>query len=312
MIRRHRRVPAFLLSVAVLTSCSESPLAEIEPWETAARAAEEAYRSQQFDQAQAGFQQALQLAEASGNERGRFSALEGLAASYAVAGSLDAADSLYSILLVRQQAQLAADSLSGMVLVRTLGSLGEINLGRGDVVRAEAYFASILQLDRMGTVDLRPEEPALAYVLQGLGQIRASRGDSAAADSLLARALGLRLYGQGFSLYVGDDLERAEDAWRQALAQQQSALGAHEDVARTAHALGRLLALRGVPDEAVAQYRQALDVHTRAGSSPRLTAAVLEDLANLVVQQDPVEGDSLRRRAAHLRQQTATTRRGNL
>lgn len=316
MIRIGHHLLLWACALAGLVSCAESSpddaaTREQKPWETAAQSAEEHYRNQQFDQARAGFGQAMQLAQAAGDDHGRFAALEGLAASAAVGGDLATADSLYSILLTWQQGRVAIDSLSGITLVRTLGSLGEINLGLGRVSTAEACFERILQLDRDGTIDLRAEEPALAYVLHGLGQSRASQGNSAAADSLLGRALGLRMYGQGFSLYVGDDLEGAEDAWRKALAQQQQALGIHEDGARTAHALGRLLALRGLSEEAAEQLRYAASTYAASGTAPTHTAAVLQDLARLVQQTDPATADSLRRQAQQLRQQVFAAPKGD-
>ena len=282
-------------------SCSDAPQAPPEPWEAASRAAEQAYRAQQMDDAESGFREALRLAEQAGSSGGRMNALEGLAAAHASSGKLDVADSLFSVLLASQRRQLDADSLSGMVVIRTLGSLGEINIGRGDIPRAERFFAAILEMDRTGQVDLRPEEPALAYALQGLGQIRAARGEDSAADSLRGRALGLRMFGQGFSLYVGDDLTRAEEVWQQALDHQQRILGEHVDVARTAHALGQLFELQGRRDDAITQYRHAAEIYTTLGVFPMHEARVLDDLANLLQTQDPAQGERLRQRAARVR-----------
>ncbi len=52
-------------------------------------------------------------------------ALDGLAATHSVGGKMVAADSLYRVLLDLQRRRLEVDSLSGMVVARTLGSLGQ-------------------------------------------------------------------------------------------------------------------------------------------------------------------------------------------
>ncbi|MDA0333811.1 MAG: tetratricopeptide repeat protein [bacterium] len=285
----------------VLASCADEPQDVPEPWEAAGRAAEESYRTQQMEQATAGFGEALRLAQQAGSKTGQMNALEGLAASHASSGKLDAADSLYSVLLQQQQRQFDADSLSGMVLIRTLGSLGQINLGRGDIPRAELFFSSILELDHTGRVDLRAEEPALAFALQGLAEVLAAKGQTSAADSLRSRAIGLLRYGQGFSFYVGGDLAHAEEAWQQALEQQMRSPGTQPDVARTAHALGQLFALQGRRDDAIEQYRHAAEIYAASGSSPIHEARVLEDLASLLQTQEPASSDSLRQRAARVR-----------
>jgi tetratricopeptide (TPR) repeat protein len=292
------------ISVAALllmTCCGDAPQHDMEPWEAAGRAAEEAYRAERMDQAESGFREALRLAEEAGSRTGQMRALEGLAAAHASSDRLDIADSLYAVLLQTQLRLLDADSLSGMVVVRTLGSLGEINLGRGEISRAETFFAEIFELDRTGQVDLRAEEPALAFALQGLGRIHAARGQTSAADSLQNRVMGLRMYGQGFALYVGGDLVGAEEAWRQALELQQREFADHVDVARTAHALGQLLELQTRADDALRQYHRAAEIYRMAGSSPMEEARVLDDTADLLQTRDPAQGDSLRQRAAQIR-----------
>ncbi|HIG17010.1 MAG TPA: tetratricopeptide repeat protein [Candidatus Handelsmanbacteria bacterium] len=60
-----------------------------------------------------------------------------------------AADSLYRVLDL-QRRRLEVDSLSGMVVARTLGSLGQINLNRGEFAQADSFFNGILELDRGG------------------------------------------------------------------------------------------------------------------------------------------------------------------
>lgn len=293
-----------LILAGWLTCCTAAPEATPEPWEAAARTAQQAYRSQELSNAEAGFREALRLAETTASEAGRRHSIEGLAATLAGAGRLDAADSLYSILLNLQRHRFEADSLSGMAVVRTLGSLGEINLRGGDVDRADSFFTSIMDLRHSGQVDLRAEEPALAYTIHGLGEVLAARGQTAAADSLRGRAMGLQLYAQGFSLYLGEDVVRAEETWRRALDQQERLLGAgHADLARTAYALGGLLELLGRRNDAIEQYRRAAHVYATTGDSPIDEARVLDDLARLLQMQQPAYSDSLRQRASLIRRE---------
>jgi tetratricopeptide (TPR) repeat protein len=299
---RHCR-HAVALALA-LTSCADTSRDAPQPWQEAGQAAQQAYRAQRMEQAEAGFREALRLADEADSQVGRMNALEGLAAFLAVADDLDAADSLYTILLQMQRRRLEADSLSGMVVVRTLGSLGQINLRRHDVERADSFFSGIMDLDRRGQVDLRAEEPALAYAVQGLGEVLAARGQAAAADSLRQRAVGLRLYAQGFSLYVGLDMAGAEETWRRALAHQDRVLGPeHQDVARTAHALGGVLEFVGRRDDAIQLYRRAARVYRLTGDSPIDEARVLDDLAALLQSRRPAHSDSMRQRASRIRRE---------
>jgi tetratricopeptide (TPR) repeat protein len=162
-----------------MAACDES--AQIpEPWMVAIQAAQQASQAKQTEEAESGFREALRLATEAGSEKGRMNALDGLAATHSVGGKMVAADSLYRVLLDLQRRRLEVDSLSGMVVARTLGSLGQINLNRGEFAQADSFFNGILELDRGGRVDLRPEEPALAYALQGRAEVLAARGQTEA------------------------------------------------------------------------------------------------------------------------------------
>ena len=137
--------------------------------------------------------------------------------------------------------------------------------------------------------------------MQGLGDVLATLGDSTRADSLRRRAPGLRLYAQGFSYYVGDKLKRAEQAYRGALQHQERVLGPnHEDVARSANALGRLYELQGLSDKAVRHYERAVLVYARAGSARSDHVGALDDLA-AALAPGSARRDSLELRAETLR-----------
>ena len=158
-----------------MAACDES--AQIpEPWMVAIQAAQQASQAKQTEEAESGFREALRLATEAGSEKGRMNALDGLAATHSVGGKMVAADSLYRVLDL-QRRRLEVDSLSGMVVARTLGSLGQINLNRGEFAQADSFFNGILELDRGGWVDLRPEEPALAHALQGRADPRRQGAD---------------------------------------------------------------------------------------------------------------------------------------
>lgn len=299
---------AFLVAALSASGCAGDDELRVEPWRVQLRRADQALRQQQVGPARAQFAAALEMARSAGSEEGRLAALDGLATTTAIQGDLAGAESLYVQLLDLQRRRLDADSLAGMALVRTLGSLGEIRLGLGELASAQGAFAQILDLGRDGVVDLRPEEAALGYTLHGLGQVARARGDTAGADSLAGRAMGLRLYAEGFSHYTGDDLPQAEGVWRRALVEQERVLGpAHVDVARTAHALGRLYDVQRRLDDAVLHLRRAVGAYELSGADPSEHAAALTDLAADLEAAAPAAADSLRQRAAALRRRTRGT-----
>jgi tetratricopeptide (TPR) repeat protein len=263
--------------------------------------AEKVFRAQEYEQAEEAYRAALQSAADAGSETGRVAALDGLAMIHAYTGRLQTADSLYTQVLAMQRQRFAADSLSGMYLVRTLGSLGEINLRHGQLDRADGFFSEILRLDASGDIDLRPEEGALAYALHGRSQVLRARGDTAGADSLAARAAGLQMYTRAFMQYVGDDIAEAEQTYLQALAKLEEAVGrTHADVGRAAHALGQLYEYQGRTADAVSQYQRAVASYEDAGGDPGEFAHALQDLAAAIAADRPDEAARLRQHAVRL------------
>lgn len=301
-VLRDRAIAAIVAAAALLSACADDePLAAPEPFLATLQEAQGAFREGDYEAAAEGFAVSLTQAEASGSIDGRLASLDGLGAAHAVRGQLAEAERFFAQLLALQEERLAADSLSAQVLARTLGQLGEIRLNRGRLAAADSCFQRILQLDTLGVVDLRPEEPLLAYTLDGVAAVLDARGRAEAADSLRQRSHGLKLYAQGFSYYLRDDLEQAEKAWRSALQQQARAVGeSHLDMARTATWLGRLYELRGQPADARRQYELADGIHDRAGGAPAAHADLLDDLADLIAATGGDVTD-VRRRAADLR-----------
>ena len=302
MLTLHR-ITAGALLLAAAMGCAGDPETAgpaPEPWREPMQAAEQAFREQKLPQAETAFREMLRVAEASTSVQGRVMALEGLATVRALQGDMAAADSLYRQVLDVQSQRFAADSLGADAFVRILGTLGEINLRLGATGEAEGFFGRILEMAATGAVDLPAEEPILAYAIRGLGVARAARGD-ASADSLERRAQGLQLYAQGFAALVGEDLDAAEKAYREALQAQTAGAGATgADIGRTAAALARLLELRGRAAEALSLFEQAAAAYADDGGAPADHAAALSDWAAALPPSASARADSLRQRAAEL------------
>ena len=288
------------LLTGVLAGCGEP---ELEPWQVRVRGGQKALHDKLYDRAVTHFGAALEEAAAAGSREGRLAALSGLAMGRAMRGDLAQAESLYVEVLALQRERMAADSLSGLVLARTLGSLAEISLRLGRVDRAETHLSEILQLGEAGLVDLLPEDRTMSYTLHGLSRVLRLRGDTARADSLAERALALQLYAFGFENAIGDDLGKAEQYYGESRGRFESLYGPdHEDVALAHHALGRLYEYQGRRDEAVTQYQRAVASYQGAGGPALALALVMEDLAAILDAGQADEAARLRRRASALRQ----------
>ena len=293
--------PAILFCVlaGALAGCAQP---EVEPWRLGVRDGAKSLHSKSYEQAAVQYRQALAKAEAAGSREGRRTALDGLAMSLAMSNQLAAAESLYVEVLALQRQALEADSLSGVVVARTLGSLAEISLRLGKVDRAGGYWSAVLRLGEAGLVDLLPEDRTISYTLNGLSKVVRSRGDTARADSLAELARGLQLYVLGFENYIAGDLARAEQFYQEARGRLEGLHGPdHGHVALVHHGLGRLYEYQGRRAEAVDRYRQAAAAYEGAGVASGELAWVLEDLAGLLDEGRAGEAAQLRRRASALR-----------
>ena len=291
--------------LAALTGCGQP---EVESWHHPVRAGEKALHSKSYDKAAAHYRSALAEAAASGSAEGRMVALNGLAMSRAMGGHLAEAESLYVQVLTLQRRRMEADSLSGVTLARTLGSLAEISLRLGRVGRADTLLSEVLGLGEAGLVDLLPEDRMVSYTLNGLSKVLRFRGDTARADSLAERALALQLYALGFEHLIGEDLGKAEKLYLESRGRFEEMYGPdHGDVARVHHALGRLYEYQGRRSEAVTQYQRAVAAYEGAGAASPDLAWALEDLARTLDAGQADEAARLSRRAADLLQGRPTS-----
>jgi len=170
----------------------------------------------------------------------------------------------------------ADSSLAGQpdveAAVRT--TLGHTYKGLGLVDKAEAQFRKALELRR---ADLSPDDPGISESLNDLGALAQYRGDYAAADSLLAGALEIRLraFGPGDDSLVAQSLdnlgtnrmflgqyESADSLLRGGLAMRQRLFGEHNlAVAGSQGNLATLLVRTGKLQEAESLFRQSLATH---------------------------------------------------
>lgn len=295
-------LPALALVALTWIGCQSTPEPEIEAWMPSVREARQAVRQGDYQTAADAFSRSLTQAEASGSSQGRLAALDGLAATLAVRGQLGQADSLYGVLFSEQRQLVDIDSVSAQMLGSTLAQRGEVRLNRGDLAGADSCFVEILRLDSLGVIDLHPQESLLAFILSSRGHILDAAGQTAQANALRERAAALKLYAQGFSYYVGDDLQQAEQVLRGALQQQNRVLGEdHQDTARTTWLLAHLYEMAGQPAAALRHYELTDGIYTRSGASPARHADVLNDWADLLESQNQAT-DVLRQRAQRLRQ----------
>ena len=288
------------LLAAALSGCGQP---EVEPWRASVSAGAKSLHSKQYEQAAVQYRQALAQADAAGSPKGRRAAVQGLAMSVAMSNKLAAAEAHYMKLLELQRQSLEADSLSGLAVARTLGSLAEISLRLGRVDRADSCWSEVLRLGEAGLVDLLPEDRTIAYTLNGLSKVSRSRGDTVRADSLAELALGMQVYAFGFENYIGDELEKAEQLYHEARGRFESQYGPDHELVAIAHrALGRLYQYQGRRAEAADQYRRAVSSYEGAGAGSIDLAWTLEDLAGVLDGTRADEAARLRRRAAALRQ----------
>jgi len=297
-----------MLTAAVVVAACGRPKADPSPvdaaWLTSLKSAANAVKTGDLETARREYRLALEALAQNGPPRPRHEATRGLARVEAVSGNLAEAEALYLWSLGHMVDSLGVAKAPKGQLIAALGSLADLNLSMGRPRQAETYFQRILTLRDEGWVSLRPQDMGLAFTVAGMSKVRAALGDTSAADSLSARAMGLRLYAEAYDMYIHDRTEEAESGLRRALSLQIRFLGAdHEDTARTAHLLALLLEASSQTEEALVLYRRAVSAYARSGGDRLDHAAALDDLAALLRRLGRTEqtGD-LETRAGHLRQ----------
>ncbi|HUG06726.1 MAG TPA: adenylate/guanylate cyclase domain-containing protein [Candidatus Limnocylindria bacterium] len=174
---------------------------------------------------------------------------------------------------------LALPASDPRVRLRALEAAGGITYWMGDMSATERYYGE--EYDLAGRLHDEPERAKAAYNLSFVYLF--SRTDLARAEALLEEALPIHrklgdrasigraawalgaLYGESFERSREDRL-KAQRLAHEAL-EQHRALGNRFDIAWDLHSTG-LAALRlDKPDEAVEEWREALDIFVEAGDS---------------------------------------------
>jgi serine/threonine protein kinase/tetratricopeptide (TPR) repeat protein len=166
-----------------------------------------------------------------------------LAFAYYNQGRLDDAERLYRQVLAfpgRTPPRLRAAVVEG---------LADVELRRGNLdASAALYDEALAEYGRL----LGPEHPRLALTLWGVGHVMEGRARAALPDTQAVEA----------------HLDRAEQAYRQALGLQLGSYGAaHPLVASTRYGLGRLLTRRARLTEAETELREAIRSFEAAGGA---------------------------------------------
>lgn len=168
---------------------------------------------------------------------------------------------------------------------------GRVEFARGNHERATAILlVAIKEAETAGDSD-----PRLPYVLNLLGIQHSERGDYAAAEPLLNRALAIREKEFGAAspevanslhnlaiLYAGQRnfepaetfLKRAADIWEQAFGRL------HPDMARILNSLATVYLAQDKSDQAELLLRRAIEIAERTGN-PDNTVAALKRLSEL-------------------------------
>jgi serine/threonine-protein kinase len=169
-------------------------------------------------------------------------------------------------------------------------------------------------------MDLEQDPESQSHMMEAIGRVYLSMGESEKALPLLERSLALRrnLYGADDVLTASSmqslarvrhdrgEYAAAEKLLRDALAIQQRKLGfEHESVAATLYDLGWLLMARGEWDAAERVYRQGLDIYVATGKErDRGATTVMDGLATVLMYKgDHTAAETLYRRALAINRQ---------
>ena len=278
--------PLVILATAAIPGCDSTAPESTGDSGTAAlqeilQEARSAVEKGKYPQSEERFAAALAEANSSGAEPlMRVRILQSLARVKAVQGRIEPADSLHREALALLEENPEDLGVSGEDLLQALGSLGNLALARGDLDTAEWRFRQILQRGAGGEISLQPHDLSLAVTVSGLAKVARARGELEAADSLSSRAMGLKLFSQGFAAYTHNDLQQAESIYRRALSVQERSLGRfHPDVAATNSALGMLLASQSRHPSAVPLFERAARIYEEVPDAGYELGTTLEALS---------------------------------
>jgi tetratricopeptide (TPR) repeat protein len=273
------------------------------------------YRAQgKFDQAEALYKKALEIAEHQG-EPGHpeiITCLNNLADLYAAQGKQEEAEQLYE-----RAMQLTVQASAGQPenkappepgagtpsrrnpdLALTLNSLADFKRAQGKLGESENLYKRALEIDEAA---LGPNHPALAVTLNNLADLYAAQGRHQDADVLDRRAARIRQ----MSL-ASDELDIS--TYRQALVLDEKALGSwHPDVAVDLNSLADEYRAVGRYQEAEQLYRRALAIaETTLGPHDPALVATINNLADLYRAQGKYsQAEPLYKRALALAEKAA-------
>ena len=285
---------AGLAAWTVACGSREAEDPQVNAWKRHRQEGQVAFEQGRHGQAEASWQQALDLARIFPAQDLRLRrTLDDLARLYAITGRTARAESLYTELLDLQR-QIDPD---GQGTASTLDCLADIFRSRNELTRAETLYVRLLALQEAAD----PPDPDISTTLAKLANLYGSQNRFLAADSLVTRAMALKLHHQGYMHFVGRRNRQAETFYRRALAVQEKKLGHdHPDLARTCYDLGLLCELQENLAEAERFYRRALAVQEK-NSHPELPQTLCQ-LAELLEKTDrSPEAKALRERATTIR-----------
>jgi tetratricopeptide (TPR) repeat protein len=228
-----------------------------------------------YDEAQARYEQSLQIDERLGNQ-------SGIASGYGQLGSLAQDRGDYDEARARYEQSLHIEEELGNPAGMTASyhNLGVIAQLRGDYEEARGRYEQALQIsERLGN------QVGMASGYGQLGRIAQDRGDYEEARGRYEQALQIseRLGHQadmatgyhqlGTLAQFRGDYDEAQARYEQSL-QINERLGNQAGIASGYHQLGRIAQLRGDYDEAQARYEQSLQIKERLGNQAGMAITI--------------------------------------
>ena len=195
-------------------------------------------------------------------------------------GYPDRAEAFYSRMLKIQQMHL--DNSDPQIL-ETLDHLATIYTENQQYILAESLYTHIFSLQE---TELRMGDPQAATTLEKLAKLYRAQNRVAIADSLSKRAMGLKIYLQGYGQYIDKQYTQAESLYRKALAIQETRLGpTHPDLAMTTFHLALLYDNQGKHQQAATFYHRALTIQTAHLGQAHSDVALIQTHLNDVLAQ---------------------------
>ncbi|NKB67363.1 MAG: tetratricopeptide repeat protein [Candidatus Latescibacteria bacterium] len=281
-------------------SSDQTALAE-PAWEGLYQRAQTARAGGHYSQAESLFVEAVATAALPPNDTRHLQILHYLAELRALRGATTAADSLYRLLLDRQQDlppyhPLQTAALSNWARLHRQGG----QYGRADSLLQQALTGLRRNPDRR---DVR-----LRQILDQLSDNHRAQKHFVQAESLATLALGHKLRDQGYEHFLQQRYQQAETFYQRALKTQRRALGAgHISLAAAQLDLAQLSRAQDQLQQAENHYKKALSLFQRhPDQEPAAQLEALDNYANLLHQiKRPEEAAAMEEQARQLRTQSS-------